>query len=59
MEFTVPVNYRVKLKEHEKRDKCLDPARELKNLWNMKVTVIIIGIGEPDMQNTAGEAGTN
>ena len=29
---------RIKLKECEKKDKYLDLARELKKLWNMKVT---------------------
>ena len=43
--FGVQVNHRVKLKEIEKRDKYLDLARELENLWNMKVTVIPIVIG--------------
>ena len=36
---------RVKLKESEKRDKYEDLARELKTLWNMKVTVIPTVIG--------------
>ena len=36
---------KVKLKESEKKDKYLHLARELKNLWNMKVTVIPIVIG--------------
>ena len=35
--------HRVKLKEYEKRNKYLDLARELKKLWNMKVTIIPIG----------------
>ena len=35
---------REKLKESEKRDKYWDLARELKNLWNMKVTMIPIVI---------------
>ena len=35
----------MKLKECEKRDKCLDLAKELKKLWNMKVTIIPIVIG--------------
>ena len=45
MDFTISAYHRVKLKESEKRDKYLDLARELKKLWNMKVTVkpIIIG----------------
>ena len=38
-------NHRIKLKEWEKRDKYLDLARELKKLWNMKVTIIPIVIG--------------
>ena len=43
--FAVPADHRIKLKECEKRDKCLDFARELKKLWNMKVTIIPIVIG--------------
>ena len=39
------VDHRIKLKECEKKDKYLDLARELKKLWNMKVTIIIIVIG--------------
>ena len=42
--FTVPADHRVKLKENEKKDKYLNLARELKKLWNMKVTVILIVI---------------
>ena len=45
VDFTVPADYRIKLKECEKRDKYLDLARELKKLWNMKVTIIPIVIG--------------
>ena len=43
--FAVPADHRLKLKECEKRDKYLDLARELKKLWNMKVTIIPIVIG--------------
>ena len=43
--FAVPADHGVKLKESEKRDKYLDLARELKKLWNMKVMVIPIVIG--------------
>ena len=39
-DFTVPADHSVKLKKGEKRDKYLDLTRELKKLWNMKVTVI-------------------
>ena len=45
MDFAVPADRRVKLKESQKRDKYQDLARELKKLWNMKVTVIPIVIG--------------
>ena len=44
MDFAVPADHRIKLKECEKRDKFLDLARELENLWNMKVTIISIVI---------------
>ena len=40
VDFAVPVDHRVKLKESEKKDKYLDLAWELKKLRNMKVTVI-------------------
>ena len=45
VDFSVPADHRIKLKECEKRDKYLDLARELKKLWNMKVTIIPIVIG--------------
>ena len=45
VDFAVPVDHRIKLKEWEKRDKYLDLARELKKLWNMQVTIIPIVIG--------------
>ena len=45
VDFTVPADHRIKLKECEKRDKYLNLARELKKLWNMKVTIISIVIG--------------
>ena len=41
----VPADHRIKLKESKQRDMYLDLARELKKLWNMKVTVIPIVIG--------------
>ena len=45
MDFAGPADNRVKLKECEKRDKYLDITKELKKLWNMKVTIIPIVIG--------------
>ena len=45
MDFAVPADYRVKLKEYENRDKYLDLVRGLKKLWNMKVMIIPIVIG--------------
>ena len=46
VDIAVPADHRVKLKESEKRDKYLDLARKLKKLWNMKVTVIPLTIGD-------------
>ena len=46
VDFAVPADHRIKLKECEKRDKYLDLARELKKkLRNMQVTIIPIVIG--------------
>ena len=45
VDFAVPADHRMNLKECEKRDKYLDFARELKKLWNMLVTIISIVIG--------------
>ena len=45
VDFALPADHRINLKECEKRDKYLDLARELKKLWNMKVTIIRIAIG--------------
>ena len=39
VDFAVPADHKIKLKEREKRDKYLDLTRELKKLWNMKVTI--------------------
>ena len=36
--------FRVEIKESEKINKCMDLTRELRKLWNMKVTVIPIVI---------------
>ena len=43
--FAVPDDQRIKLKGCEKKDKYLDLARELKKLWNMMLTIILILIG--------------
>ena len=45
VDFAVPADHRIKLKEFEKKDKYLDLARELKKLCNMQVTIIPIVIG--------------
>ncbi len=45
VDFAVPADHRIKLKESEKKDKYWDLARESKKLWNMKVTIIPIMIG--------------
>ena len=43
MDFAVPADHWVKLKENEKKDKYLDFAKELKKLWNMTVIPIVTG----------------
>ena len=45
VDFAIPADHWIKLKECEKKDKYLDLARELKKLWNMKGTIIPIVIG--------------
>ena len=45
VDFAVPADHGIKLKECEKRDNYLNLARELKRLWNMKVTIVPIVIG--------------
>ena len=40
--FAISADNGVKLKENEKKDKYLDLARELKKLWEMKVTFVPI-----------------
>ena len=44
IDFAVPADHRVKMKECEKK-KYLDLVRELEKLWNMKWTIIPIVIG--------------
>ena len=45
VDFAVPADHRINLKEREKKDKYLALARELKKLWNMNVTIVQIVIG--------------
>ena len=45
VDFAVPADHRINLTECEKKDKYLNLARELKKLWNMKVTIVPIVIG--------------
>ena len=48
VDFAVPGERRVKLKESEKKDKDLGLVRELKKLWNMTVTlkpIVISALG--------------
>ena len=44
VDFAVPADHRVKIKESEKINKYIDLARELRKLWNMKVVPIVIGV---------------
>ena len=45
VDFAVPTDRRIKLKDCEKKDKYLDLARGLKKLWNIKVTIVPIVTG--------------
>ena len=45
VDFAVPAEHRIKLKEWEKKNKYLDLAWELRKLWNMAATIIQIMIG--------------
>ena len=45
VDFAVPADHRINLKESEKKDEYYDLARELKKLWNMKVTTAPVVIG--------------
>ena len=45
VDFAVPADHRINLKKSEKKDKYLDLARELKKLWDMKVTIVPIVTG--------------
>ena len=45
VDFAVPADHRINLKKSEKKDKYLDHTKELKKLWNMKVTIVPIVIG--------------
>ena len=44
VDFAVSADHSIKLKECQQKDKYLDLARELKKLWNMKVTIVQIVI---------------
>ena len=45
VDFAVPAGDRINLKEIEKKNKYLDLSRELKKLWNLKVTIVPIVVG--------------
>ena len=45
VDFAVPADHRINLKECEKKDEYLDLAKELKKLWKMKALILSIVIG--------------
>ena len=47
MDFAISEDRRVEIKESEKIDKYLDLARELKELYNMKLTMVPVIVGVP------------
>ena len=46
VDFAIPGDHRVEMKEKEKREKYQDLARELQVLWNRKLSVILIVFGD-------------
>ena len=47
MDFAAPADHRVKIKENEKSDKYLNLVWELKKLWTMRMTIVLIVIDAP------------
>ena len=45
VDFAVPADHRINLKESERKDKYLDLARELTKLWSIRVTTVPIITG--------------
>ena len=45
MNLAISAGNKIKMKLSKKGDKYLDPAREPRKVWKMKVAVIPIGIG--------------
>ena len=43
VDFAVPADHRIKVKECEKKDKYFDLARELKKLWNIPIVISAFG----------------
>ena len=60
VDFDILADHKVKIKESENISKYLDLAVELKNLWNMRVTVIpsvidVLGMVPKDLGNRLNE----
>ena len=45
IDFAVPENSRIEEKEKDKIEKCQDLERELQKIWNVKVKIIPLVIG--------------
>ena len=45
VDFVVPTDHRMKIKDRKRRDKYLDFVRVIKKLWNMKLKVIVFILG--------------
>ena len=54
VDFAIPVDHGVNIKENKKRDKYLDCARKLKKLW-VTVKSIVIGVLEMVPKNLERE----
>ena len=61
MDFTVPVDYSVKMKENEMIHKYLDLAKEQKSCWMMVLSIVLRALGtiskgkEKDFKNYKSE----
>ena len=57
LDFAILADHRVEMKESKITDKYLDLARELTELWNMKVTIIPIVVGSLETVHKGLERG--
>ena len=57
MDFAVPMNYRDKIQENERKEKYLNLAGELKKLLSMKMTVTPVVVGTLSPKDSKKKSG--